>query len=89
MVEHNCQQELLHVVEGILISNIYVPTNTNIIQWNFDDSKTDGPFTTSLSNSLLSPWQKSRGSGFGIAKGDFLFYIENGILRALIRIASS
>ena len=34
------------------------------------------------------PWEKILSCRFGIIKGDFLFYIENGILCVLIRIAS-
>ena len=42
-----------------------------------------------VSNSFLSPWgKKTHSCRFGIILGDFLFYIENGILCVLIRIAS-
>ena len=34
------------------------------------------------------PWKKSHSCIFRIIYGDFLFYIENGILYVLIRIAS-
>ena len=34
------------------------------------------------------PWKKSHGCNFWIIKGDFLFYVENGLLCVLIRIAS-
>ena len=58
------------------------------IQENFSGSNTDGSFTTAVSNSFLSPKEKSLGCRFGIIQCDFLFYIENGILCILIRIAS-
>ena len=48
-------------------------------------SNTDDSFTTAVSKSFLSPWEKSLGCRFGIIEDDFLFYIENGILCILIR----
>ena len=59
------------------------------IQSNFDGSNTDGSFTTAVSNSFLSPLEKkARSCRFGIIYGVFLIHIKNGILCALIRIAS-
>ena len=55
----------------------------------FSSSNTDGSFTTAVSNSFLSPLEKKKHScRFGIIQGDFLFYIENGILCVLIRMSS-
>ena len=48
------------------------------LQWNFNGSNTDGSFTTAVSNSFLSPYEKFHSCRFGIILGDFL--IENGIL---------
>ena len=47
------------------------------------ESNTDGSFTTAVSNSFLSPWEKSHSCRFGTIEGDFLQYIENGILCVL------
>ena len=58
------------------------------IQWSLSGLNTDGSFTSAVSNSFLSPLEKSHSSRFGIIYGDFLFYIDNGILCVLIRIAS-
>ena len=53
---------------------------------NFNGSNPDGSFTTAVSNSFLSPLENSHSCRFIINLGDFLFYIENGILCVLIRI---
>ena len=55
---------------------------------NFNGSNTDGSFTTAVSNSCLSPYEKSHSCRFEIIWVDFPFYIEIGILFVLIRIAS-
>ena len=41
-------------------------------------------FTTTVSNSFMSPLEKSHSCRFRIIESDFLFYIENGILREAI-----
>ena len=58
------------------------------IQQNFSGSNTDGSSTTAVSNSFLSPLKKSHSSRLRLFKGIFAFYIENGMLCVLIRIAS-
>ena len=40
-------------------------------------------------NRSCVPWKKSHSFRFELILGDFVFYIENGILCVLIRIASS
>ena len=58
------------------------------LQWNFSGSNTDCSFTTAISNSFLSPLEKIPKLQILDNLGDFLFYIENGVLCVLIRIAS-
>ena len=59
------------------------------IQLNFSGSNTDGSFTMAVSNPLLSPLEKTQiAANLGLFWGDFLFYIENGILCVPVRIAS-
>ena len=60
----------------------------SILQQNFSGSNTDGLSTTAALNSFLSPLEKSHSGKFRLIKDDFLFYIENGLLCVLIRIAS-
>ena len=43
--------------------------------WNFSGSNTDGRFTTAVSNSFLSPLEKSYSCRFGIIKGVFFLFI--------------
>ena len=57
------------------------------IQYNFSDSNTDGSFTMAVSNSFLNPLEKSHCCRFRMISGNFLFYIENGILCVLVKIA--
>ena len=59
-----------------------------ILQKHFNGSNTDGSFTTAVWNSFLGPLEKSHSCRFGKVWADFLFYIENGILCVLTRIAS-
>ena len=40
---------------------------------NFSGSNTDGSFTTSVSNSFLSPFEKSHSCRFQLIEGDFAF----------------
>ena len=47
-----------------------------LIQKNFSGSNTDGLFTTAVSNSSLSPWEKSLGFRFGIIQCGFRFCIK-------------
>ena len=50
---------------------------------------TDGSSTTAVSNTFFGPLKKSHSGRLRIIKGIFfLFYIENGMLCVLIRIAS-
>ena len=58
-----------------------------LIQENFNGSNTDGSFTTAVSNSFLSPLERIPQLQI---KNNLLvfFYIGNGILCLLIRIAS-
>ena len=58
-----------------------------IIQQNFNGSNTDGLFTTAVSNSFLSPLEKIPVADLEQFKVTFFFYIENGIMCVLIRIA--
>ena len=65
-----------------LVENVYSRT-----------SVADGSFTSAPSNSFLSPHNKTNPIAadiivFGIISGDFLFYINNGMLCVIIRIAS-
>ena len=43
------------------------------IQYTFSDSNTDGSFTTAVSNSFLSPFEKTHSCRPRIIKGDFPF----------------
>ena len=50
---------------------------------------TDGSFTMAVSNSFLSPLEKqSYSCTFELILDDVLFYLENGILCVILRIAS-
>ena len=58
------------------------------IQKNFSGSNTDGSFTTAVSNSFLSPKEKTHPMQVCDNLGSYLILI-NGILCVLIRIAST
>ena len=75
---------------GTVQTNIYHYTkyNSNQLEQNFSGSNTDGSFTMDVSNSFLSPEEKVPWLQVWDTLVPFSFYIENGILCALIRIAS-
>ena len=59
---------------------MFVFISYQFYQSNFNGSNTGGSFTTDISNSLMSPAEKSHSCRFSIIWGDFLFYYKNGIL---------
>ena len=71
----------IYMVALLMVISPYIYTN-------FSGSNTDGSFTTVLSNSFLSPLEKSHSCRSGITSGVFLFHIEKRILCVLISIAS-
>ena len=74
--------------QGEAICDVTLLIKLNQLQYNFSGSNTDGSFTMAVSNLCWSPQEISQSSRTGKIKSDFSFYIENGMLCVLIRIAS-
>ena len=65
-----------HLCTGLSVANSRATLVLGQLWLNFNGSNTDGSFTMALSNSFLSPLEKSHSCRFGIISGVFLFHIE-------------
>ena len=85
----NLRTTCTRYLKSLFIAFISCQYKYNHVQQNFNGLNTDGSFTTASSR---VPRKKSMIGAdiiiFGIIKGDFLLYIDNGMLCVLLRIAS-